>query len=93
MMKRVKRTAVILAGACVAVIGLILMPVPGPGGTPVFLAGLAILATEVDWAKRFLAKFKASYTAMSKRKRTVLTYGMLIFYLVSGVIFWSWANG
>ena len=27
--------------------------IPGPGGIPLFLAGVAILATEYDWAERF----------------------------------------
>jgi hypothetical protein len=68
------------------------MPVPGPGGTPVFLAGLAILATEVEWARRFLTRFRESYGRMSKRRRKVLTYSMLTFYLLSGVAAWNWMN-
>jgi uncharacterized protein (TIGR02611 family) len=92
MIKHCKRPIVIGIGSCIAVLGLILMPVPGPGGTPVFLAGLAILATEVEWARRFLARFKEAYQGMSKRKRLTLTYSMLAFYLLSGVVAWNWAN-
>ena len=91
-MNHVKRHVIIATGVCVAVLGLVLMPVPGPGGTPVFLAGLAILSTEFKWARDFLARFKEVYGKMSKRKRLTLTYSMLAFYLVSGVIAWNWTN-
>lgn len=93
MIKRLKRSAVVVTGSCIAILGLILMPVPGPGGTPVFLAGLAILATEVEWAKKFLVRFKEVYVRMSKRKRIALTCGTLIFYIISGVLVWGWVNG
>jgi len=48
-----KRTAVAVAGFVVLVVGLILIPLPGPGWLIVF-AGLAILATEFAWAERLL---------------------------------------
>ncbi len=92
MMRHVRRHVIIGIGSFVAVLGLILMPVPGPGGTPVFLAGLAILATEVEWAGKFLVRFKEAYTQMGKRKRLILTVSMLVFYLATGVVAWSWAN-
>nr|WP_272954601.1 PGPGW domain-containing protein [Kribbella sandramycini] len=31
---------------------------PGPGGIPLFIAGLAILASEFEWAQRLLYKVK-----------------------------------
>jgi uncharacterized protein (TIGR02611 family) len=40
-------------GALVVVIGIILIPFPGPGWLTV-LAGLAILALEFEWARRLL---------------------------------------
>lgn len=92
MMDRVKRQVLIGTGGLLTLLGLILMPVPGPGGTPVFLAGLAILATEFEWARKFLFRFKEAYGAMSRRKRLILTYSMLTFYLLSGVVAWNWAN-
>ncbi len=92
MIRHIRRPVVIGAGLFVAAIGLILMPVPGPGGTPVFLAGLAILATEVEWARKLLLRFKESYGRMSKRRRLALTCSMLAFYVLSGVVAWSWAT-
>lgn len=87
-----RRPLIIAAGSLVALLGLILMPVPGPGGTLVFLAGLAILAAECKWAKDLLLRFKETHGRMGKRKRRILTASLLVFYLASGVVVWSLAN-
>jgi len=52
-----KRIAVTIAGFAVVLVGLILIPLPGPGWLIVF-AGLAILATEYVWAERLLTYAK-----------------------------------
>lgn len=82
----IKKHVKICVGIVLVIAGLILMPVPGPGGTPVFLAGLALLATEFKWARNFLEKFKASYAGMSKRRRRILTVSLLAFYIASSVL-------
>ncbi|CAN5202958.1 hypothetical protein BH20ACT8_BH20ACT8_04700 [soil metagenome] len=46
-----RRVAVTLAGGVVVVIGVILMPLPGPGML-IVAAGMAILATEYEWPQR-----------------------------------------
>jgi uncharacterized protein (TIGR02611 family) len=47
------RIIVGLVGGAVTVLGLVLIPAPGPGWLVVFL-GLAILASEFEWASRLL---------------------------------------
>lgn len=47
------RFAVGLVGTLFILAALITGPLPGPGGIPLFLTGLAILATEFHWARRF----------------------------------------
>ncbi|MEO7979339.1 MAG: TIGR02611 family protein [Sporichthyaceae bacterium] len=47
------RIVVGLVGAAVVALGIVLIPLPGPGWLIVF-AGLAILATEFAWAERLL---------------------------------------
>lgn len=47
------RIVVGLVGAAVVALGIVLIPLPGPGWLIVF-AGLAILATEFVWAERLL---------------------------------------
>lgn len=70
--------------------GLVLMPVPGPGGTPVFLAGLALLASEDPRAARLLARFKAFYAGMGRRRRAAFAACALAFYVASGFAVWQW---
>ncbi len=57
-MNRIKRYGKIVAFDTLAVlcfIGVILFGwLPGPGGIPLFLAGLALLAVNHDWAERWL---------------------------------------
>ena len=45
------RTVIGVVGAAIAVGGLFLVPLPGPGWL-VVLVGLAVLATEFEWADR-----------------------------------------
>jgi uncharacterized protein (TIGR02611 family) len=47
------RIAVTVVGVAVVVGGVILLPLPGPGWLIIF-AGLGILATEYEWARRLL---------------------------------------
>ena len=54
VLRRVYRVAVGVLGGAIALGGLLLVPLPGPGWLVVFL-GLAILGTEFAWAKRLAA--------------------------------------
>lgn len=47
------RAVVGLFGVAVIVVGIVLLPLPGPGWLIIF-AGLGILATEFEWAARLL---------------------------------------
>ena len=49
------RIGVSLTGAVVIVVGIILLPLPGPGWLIIF-TGLGILATEYPWARRLLVR-------------------------------------
>ncbi len=51
------RVARMTLGALVVVVGIIMMPLPGPGGL-VVAAGLVILARDVAWADRLLRYFR-----------------------------------
>ena len=55
-----------LIGGTVLLIGLALVVLPGPG-TPLVLAGLAILATQFLWARRALRRTKGA-VAKARRK-------------------------
>jgi uncharacterized protein (TIGR02611 family) len=47
------RIGVSVIGVAVIVVGIILLPLPGPGWLIIF-AGLGVLATEYEWAQRLL---------------------------------------
>lgn len=53
-----KRIAVTVTGFTVVIVGIVLIPLPGPGWLIVF-GGLAILGTEYVWARRLLNYAKA----------------------------------
>ena len=57
-----------MAGCAVVVVGVILLPLPGPGML-VILAGLGILATEFEWADRLLARGKSYAAAQAERAK------------------------
>lgn len=58
--RHLKRSFIGIAGGIVVIIGIIAIPYPGPGWLIVF-TGLAILATEFEWAQRILDKAKGEY--------------------------------
>ena len=52
------RIAVTVAGLVVIAVGLVLIPLPGPGWLIVFM-GLGIWATEYAWARRLLCTVRS----------------------------------
>ena len=56
--KQAKRIVVAIIGGTVLLMGLALVVLPGPAFI-VIPAGLAILGTEFEWARRWLKKIKA----------------------------------
>jgi tellurite resistance protein TerC len=52
-----KRIARIIGGFTLLLVGAALLVLPGPGWLTIFL-GLALLATEFVWARRWLDKLK-----------------------------------
>lgn len=68
--KAVRRVIVSVIGATVLLIGIALLVLPGPAFV-VIPAGLAILATEYAWARRWLRKGRRIATGVvSGRKRS-----------------------
>jgi uncharacterized protein (TIGR02611 family) len=70
-LRRFYRILVAVIGGAIATLGLLLVPLPGPGWLVVFL-GLAILGTEFAWANRTAAFTKrqlARFWAWWQRRR------------------------
>ncbi|MDX6285993.1 MAG: hypothetical protein QOG53_1478 [Frankiales bacterium] len=53
VMRHIRRGLIAILGLAVVALGIVLLPLPGPGFL-VIAAGLAILATEFEWAERWL---------------------------------------
>ena len=77
--RQTKRVIIGSTGGLVLVVGIIAIPYPGPGWLIVF-TGLAILATEFDWARRLLDFAKGKYDAWTewlKRQPLLLRLAVL----------------
>ena len=61
---------------------------PGPGGIPLFLIGIAILATEFAWAKRVRDKVIGIIEQCGRLFRRHRAYGTIILVLLAtGAVF------
>jgi tellurite resistance protein TerC len=54
-----RRVAIFLLGSTVLLLGVLLLVLPGPG-LPLVIGGLAILAIEFAWARRWLRRGKVT---------------------------------
>lgn len=59
------RVAVGVLGLVIVVVGLIMVPFPGPGWVVVFI-GLAVWATEFAWAQRLLRRARSTVEAWTE---------------------------
>ncbi|MDO5498083.1 MAG: PGPGW domain-containing protein [Propionibacteriaceae bacterium] len=68
------RIGVAVAGLLLMIAAAITGPLPGPGGIPLFLLGLAVWSSEFEWANKRLGWFKrqvARYQGWSRGHRTI----------------------
>ena len=86
----VYRFAVAVAGLVMICLGFVSGPLPGPGGIPLVLLGLAIWSSEFEWANRLMGWFKVQlrrYRAWP-RPRQVLFW--VVFVTVCGSLGYSY---
>ena len=57
----VRKTLIAVLGVALMVTAVVLGPFPGPGGIPLFLGGIAVLATEFHWANRVWRWFRTLF--------------------------------
>lgn len=68
-----KRVVIFVVGVALFLLGIALIPLPGPFSLPLMVAGLAVLATEYVWAERALDTVKdKTKQAADMAKRTIL---------------------
>lgn len=80
-----------IVGLAVLAVGIVAIPYPGPGWAIVFI-GLGILATEFDWARRWLAYAKVRYDKVMDRfhrqGRFVQVLGGLLSVMIVALTLW-----
>ena len=70
--KQIKKLAVFVIGISIVLIGCLLFFTPGPA-IIVIPIGLAILATQFEWAKKLLEKFKKTTAKISQTAKDALS--------------------
>ena len=70
--KQIKKLAIFVIGIAIVLIGCLLFFTPGPA-IIVIPIGLAILATQFEWAKKLLEKFKKTTATISQATKDALS--------------------
>jgi uncharacterized protein (TIGR02611 family) len=71
------RVAIALIGLVIVVVGVILLPLPGPGWLIIFL-GIGIWATEFAWASRVLRRARTAVGQFASWVSTLPRWGQLL---------------
>lgn len=79
------RAAVGVAGLFFIVLGLVSGPLPGPGGIPLVLLGLAIWSSEFEWAQRVMEWFKLQLHRFRQWNRPEQTLFWVAFFTACGL--------
>jgi len=72
LLRRIRRTAMMALGFVIILLGIIIAPLPGPGGIPVIALGLVFVLRNSYWAKRQFIR------AQYKRPRYVYPFRRLL---------------
>lgn len=67
MQKKTKAILVDILGFTLIIVAIPISWLPGPGGIPLIILGLSLLATNHEWAKRVMDRLKAEVSKASKR--------------------------
>jgi len=88
------RVLVTLVGVAIIVLGIILLPLPGPGWLIIF-AGLGLLATEYTWASRLLQRtrrYVLAWTRWAARQSLFVQFliGLAGLLVVGSALWLAW---
>ncbi|MGA4843102.1 TIGR02611 family protein [Streptomyces sp. G45] len=91
------QVGVFVVGLAVVIVGIIMLPLPGPGWVVIF-GGMAIWATEFVWAQLVLRWTKRKVTEAAQRaldprvrRRNIIltTIGLVIIAALGGIYLWK----
>lgn len=63
-----RKIVVSLVGSSLLIVGVILVPLPGPGFLVIFLA-LLLLSTEFEWTKRYVDQLRGHFKKIYQTAR------------------------
>jgi uncharacterized protein (TIGR02611 family) len=81
----VYRCVIAVVGLLLVVLGFVSGPIPGPGGIPLVLLGLAIWSSEFEWAHRLMQWFKAQLHRFQRWTRPQQVLFWLVFFTGFGL--------
>ena len=87
---RVYRGVVAAVGLLLVLLGLATGWLPGPGGIPLILGGLAVWASEFGWAHRLMLRLKHALHVYQGWPRRGKLVSWLVFVVVCGLLFWAY---
>ena len=80
-----KKIVIAIVGGLVALVGLVLIPYPGPGWLIVF-AGLSILGTEFEFARKLLENVKRKYDQATNWLKRQNAFVQLVSLAFTGLV-------
>ncbi|WP_157683812.1 PGPGW domain-containing protein [Microlunatus soli] len=83
---RIYRVVIAIAGTLLIALGAVTGPLPGPGGIPLVLLGLAVWASEFEWAQRLMQWFKKQLHKFRGWSRPRQVLGWVIFFACLGAL-------
>lgn len=87
---RLYRLGVGIAGLLFITLGLATGWLPGPGGIPLVLLGLAVWASEFKWAHRLMLRFKHALHVFRSWNRKQQSVAWIVFFAICGLAGYSY---
>lgn len=84
--KRIYRVLIAVLGLLLVLFGALTGPIPGPGGIPLVLLGLAVWASEFAWAHRVMQWFKHQLHKLRGWSRPKQVLAWVIFFACLGAL-------
>ena len=88
----VYRVAVAIAGLILVALGFVTGPIPGPGGIPLVLLGLAIWSSEFEWAHKLMMWFKSQLHRFRQWSRARQVLFWVAFFSCCGLFGYLYAS-
>jgi uncharacterized protein (TIGR02611 family) len=68
--RQTRRVTILLVGSTLIIVGLLLLPLPGPFTLPLVFLGLTVLSWEFGWAQQALVNLKAKVRQIMDARRS-----------------------